>query len=503
MLTGSGETKSLWTETEQPAVFPPLGETISADVCVVGAGIAGMMSAYNLAKAGRRVVVLDDGGIGSGETGRTTAHITAALDDRYYHIESLHGEEGARLAAQSHLAAINRIEEICNVEEIVCDFMRVDGYLFLAPHHLHELLEHEQQASERAGLADTVIVDRAPIDFWNTGPCLKFPSHGQFHPIRFLNGLARCITRDAGQIFCGSHVTDIEDGSPCRVKTSDGHTVTCSHVVVATNASISDMVVTHMKQAPYRTYVIGARIPKKSVPPILLWDTTDPYHYIRIQPETDHDVLIVGGEDHKTGHDSTPGDRFSELESWTRERFPMVTDVLYYWSGQVLEPFDYLSFTGRSPGAENVYMHSGDSGNGITHGAMAGILLTDMILGRDNPWARLYDPKRVTLKAAPEFVKEQVDVMLQYGRYVLPGESLDGIQPGQGRVILRGTQRVAVYRDDQGVLHERSAVCTHMKCIVDWNSLEKSWDCPCHGSRFDPQGNVLNGPAITGLEKVE
>jgi glycine/D-amino acid oxidase-like deaminating enzyme/nitrite reductase/ring-hydroxylating ferredoxin subunit len=503
MLTGSGETTSIWTETERAPVFAPLGENVSADVCIVGAGIAGMMTAYHLAKAGRRVVVLDDGAVGSGETGRTTAHITPALDDRYYNIESMHGEDGARLAAESHMAALNRIEQICNVEEIVCDFMRVDGYLFLASGHPQEMLQKEQAACERAGLTDTVLLERAPLDFWNTGPCLKFPRHGQFHPIRFLDGLARCITRDAGRIFCGSHVTEIKDGTPCKVKTEDGHTVTCSQVVVATNASISDYVVTHMKQAPYRTYVIGARIPKGSVPAMLLWDTSDPYHYIRIQPENDYDVLIVGGEDHKTGHDSTPGDRFSAIETWTREHFPMVMDVLYYWSGQVMEPFDYLSFTGRSPGAENIYMHGGDSGNGITHGAMAGILLTDLILGRENPWSRLYDPKRVSLRSAPEFLKEQVDVMLQYGRYVLPGESLDGIQPGQGRVVLRGAHRVAVYRDEQGVLHERSAVCTHLKCIVDWNSLEKTWDCPCHGSRFDPQGNVLNGPAISPLEEIK
>jgi glycine/D-amino acid oxidase-like deaminating enzyme/nitrite reductase/ring-hydroxylating ferredoxin subunit len=503
MQTGSGETKSVWGQSAESAKYPPLAENVSADVCVVGAGIAGMMTAYGLAKAGKRVVVIDDGGIGSGETGRTTAHITAALDDRYYHIETMHGEAGARMAAESHLAALNRIEEICSVEGIICDFIRLDGYLFLGPNDSHDLLEKEQQAAERAGLADVALVERAPLDFWNTGPALKFPRQGQFHPLQFLDGLAHCITRDAGRIYCGSHVTEIKDGVPCSVTTSAGKKVTCSSVVVATNSSISDYVVTHLKQAPYRTYVIGARIPKGSMPAVLLWDTPDPYHYIRIQPAADHDVLIVGGEDHKTGHDSTPGERFSALESWTRDRFPMVEQMLYYWSGQVLEPFDYLSFTGRSPGTQHIYMHSGDSGNGITHGAMAGILLTDMIVGRTNPWEHLYDPKRVSLRAAPEFLKEQLDVVMQFGKYALPGESLDGIQPGEGRVILRGGKRIAVYRDPDGVITERSAACTHLKCIVEWNSIEKSWDCPCHGSRFDPQGNVLNGPAISGLEEVK
>ncbi|HUP89284.1 MAG TPA: FAD-dependent oxidoreductase [Longimicrobiales bacterium] len=504
MLTGSGDTKSVWTLTAETPTFPALGEDIKADVCVIGAGIAGMMTAYQLTKAGRRVVVLDDGGIGSGETGRTTAHITAALDDRYYNIEKLHGAEGARLAAESHTAAINRAEEICKIENIQCDFLRLDGYLFLAEDHPHKILEDEQQAAERAGLADVTIVERAPVESFDTGPCLKFPRQGQFHPLKFLAGVAQAITREGGQIFCGSHVIDVKDEVPCTVKTTDGCTVTCSAVVVATNASVTDYVVTHAKQAPYRTYVIGARIPKATVPAILLWDTPDPYHYIRIQPERDHDVLIIGGEDHKTGHEDDMEERFAALEIWANQRFPMIEEVVYRWSGQVLEPFDYMSWTGMSPGSKNVYMHSGDSGNGITHGIMAGILLTDLIVGRDNPWAKLYDPKRITLgvDSIVEFTKENLDVAMQFKDYILPGDSLEGIQLGEGRVILRDGKRIAVYRDEEGALTQRSAVCTHLKCIVQWNSLEKSWDCPCHGSRFDPQGHVLNGPAISGLEEV-
>lgn len=504
-MIGSGETRSIWMERADQQDFRSLHENTNCDVCIVGAGITGMMTAYLLARAGRKVIVLDDGRIGSGETGRTTAHATAALDDRYYNIESMHGEDGARLAAESHLAAINRIEQICNAEQIMCDFIRVDGYLFLAQGHPHKLLEDEAEATHRAGLSDTLIVERAPLAFWNTGPCLKFPTtcNAQLHPLRFLAGLAHCMTRDGGEIYCNTHVAGIDDGEPCRVHIEGGIEVKCQHAVSATNASISDYVVTHLKQAAYRTYVIGLSVPKSTVPPILLWDTPDPYHYVRIQPESDHDVLIVGGEDHKTGHKHDMAERFGALENWTRERFPMGQDLLYYWSGQVVEPFDYLSFTGRSPGMRNVYMHSGDSGNGITHGAMAAILLSDLIAGRPNPWAELYAPSRVSLRAAPEFLRQQLDVSLQYAKWVLPGDSLDGLKPGEGRVVLRGTHRIAVYRDEQGNLHERNAACTHMKCIVDWNNLEKSWDCPCHGSRFDPYGSVLNGPAISPLQQIE
>ena len=385
---------------------------------------------------------------------------------------------------------------------IDCDFEWVDGFLFCAPEHSVDLLDDELAASHRAGLNGVEKVARAPVDSFNTGPALRFPRQAQFHPLKYLAGLARCIERDGGRICTGSHVDEVQDGDRPRVKVGD-HTITARAVVVATNASISDYVVTHAKQEPYRTFVIGARVPKGAVPAILLWDTPDPYHYVRIQPMADHDVLIVGGEDHKTGHQDDGDERLQHLEDWTRVRFPMVQSIDYRWSGQVVEPVDYMSFTGVTPGGQNVYMHSGDSGNGITHGIMAGILLTDLILGRQNPWAELYKPTRVSLRSAPTLIKHNVEAALDFANYVLPADDIEGIQPDEGRVISRHGKRIAAYRDAEGMLHERSAVCTHLKCIVEWNSTEKSWDCPCHGSRFDPHGKVLNGPAIAPLAEPE
>ncbi len=502
MPTTSGETTSVWTATANVPKYAPLTENLNVDVCVVGAGIAGMSTAYTLAKGGKRVVVIDDGDIGSGETGRTTAHITAALDDRYYNIESMHGEGGSRIAAESHLAAINRAEEITRLENIDCDFMRVDGYLFLAEDHPDKVLEDELEATHRAGISDTELVERAPMPFFDTDMCLRFPRQAQFHPLKYLAGLARAIEKAGGRVFTGSHVDEVQDGATPTVKVGN-YRVTARAVVIATNASISDYIVTHAKQEPYRTFVIGARLPKGAVPAILLWDTPDPYHYIRIQPMADHDVLIVGGEDHKTGHKDDGDDRFQILEAWTRERFQMVESIDYRWSGQIIEPVDYMSFTGVTPGGRNVYMHSGDSGNGITHGIMAGILLPELILNGPHPWAELYKPSRVSLRSAPKLIKHNVDAMIKYADYVMPADSIEGIAPGEGRVIMRHGKRIAAYRDDEGMLHERSAVCTHLKCIVEWNSTEKSWDCPCHGSRFDPQGKVLNGPAVAPLAEPE
>ena len=512
MRSDSGHTTSVWMDTADVPPLPRLAGDLRANVCIVGAGIAGMSTAYMLARAGRAVVVIDDGPLGGGETARTTAHLTAALDDRYYAIARLHGEHGARLAAESHSTAITRIESIASQEDIDCDFERVDGYLFLGRDSKRDELERELEASHAAGLHDTEIVERAPIDFWDTGPALRFPRQAQFHPLKYLNGLTRAIIRDGGQVFTNAHAEKIEDGEPCRVTTSEGLVITADHVVVATNTPVNDWVILHTKQAAYRTFVIGARVPHGSVPRGLYWDNLDPYHYIRLQevdsridPAGLDDILIVGGEDHKTGQEDDADERFEALEKWTRERFPMVKDVDFRWSGQVMEPVDYLSFIGKNPGVDqHIYIATGDSGNGMTHGTIAGMLISDLILGNPNPWEKLYDPSRKTIRAAGEFLKENLNVAAQYADWAKQSEvgSYDEIEPGSGAVVRRGATKIAVFRDDAGVIHERSAVCTHLYCIVNWNSAERTWDCPCHGSRFDPYGAVVNGPAITPLEPV-
>jgi glycine/D-amino acid oxidase-like deaminating enzyme/nitrite reductase/ring-hydroxylating ferredoxin subunit len=493
--------------------LPSLTGDTRTSVCIVGAGIAGMTTAYLLGRAGKAVVVIDDGPIGGGETGRSTAHITAALDDHYSEIEKLHGEEGIRIAAQSHSAAIDKIESIASLEDIDCDFERVDGYLFAGTPDDRKALEEELKAARRAGLDEVEMVDRAPIKSFDTGPALRFPRQAQFHPLKYLNGLARAILRDGGHIYSGTHATTINDGEPATVKTSDGHVITADNVVVATNSPVNDWVILHTKQAAYRTYVIAARIPRGSVQRGLYWDTLDPYHYIRLQevdtlvdPSHRQDLLIVGGEDHKTGQANDADERFRCLEEWTRQRFPMIGNVDFRWSGQIMEPVDYMAFIGKNPGNDqHIYIATGDSGNGITHGTIAGMLLTDLILGRKNPWTKLYDPSRVTLRATPDFLKENLNVAAQFSDWATGSEvdSYEQIPPGGGAVIRRGMKKIAVYRDENGEIHERSAVCTHLYCIVAWNSAERTWDCPCHGSRFDPYGQVVNGPAITPLREVE
>jgi glycine/D-amino acid oxidase-like deaminating enzyme/nitrite reductase/ring-hydroxylating ferredoxin subunit len=466
--------------------YPPLEDDTYADVCVVGAGIAGVTTAYSLAREGKTVVVIDDGGLAGGETGRTTAHITAVLDDRYYALERLHGLHAARLAAESHMAAIDRIEAIASAEDIACEFERVNGYLLGDA----ETLDRELAACHRAGLTDTLRL----------GDRLRFPRQAQFDPILYVEGLARAIIRDGGRIYGGTHAIEMNGGTTGKVVTDKGRTITAGAVVVATGAPVNDVVTLHTKQSAYRTYVIAMPL-TEPIESALYWDTATPYHYARTRGET----LMVGGGDHKTGQADDAEARYAAIEQWARKQFPGTGKVERRWSGQVLDPVDGLAFIGANPGVvPNIYVATGDSGNGMTYGTIAGMLLTDLILCRENPWAKLYDPSRVTMRSGVTYAIENLNVAGQYARWITPGEvpTVAHIAKGEGAVIRRGIGKVAAYRDPKGRLHECSAICPHLFCIVEWNSTEKTWDCPCHGSRFDPYGKVINGPAVSDLEPL-
>ncbi len=496
---------SLWSATAALPECGPIDHNAHVDVCVIGGGIAGLSTAYHLCKAGRSVALLDDGALASGMTRMTTGHLVSMLDDRYFELEKLHGEEAIRVAADSHTAAIERIDEIVRAEAIDCDFARLDGYLILAERDKPATLDKELDAAHRAGLKDVQLMARSPFD-WYTGPCLHFPRQGQFHPLKYLKGLAAAIQRAGGRIYCHSHADHVEGGVPGLVHVGK-HVITGDAVVVATNVPINNLLAIHTKQAPYMTYVIGARVPRGSVPQVLAWDTGDPYHYIRIQPmDANDDLLIVGGEDHKSGQAHDSPHRYRRLEVWARTRFPMMREVEFMWGGQVMEPLDYLGFIGRNPmDHDNIFVATGDSGMGLTHGTIAGMLLCDLIIGRKNPWEKLYSPSRVPVKAAGEFAREDLNMAAQYADWLTPGDvkSVDEIARDSGAIVRRGLEKVAVYRDANGALHECSGACTHLGCIVQWNPGEKTWDCPCHGSRFDAYGAVINGPANRGLASVQ
>lgn len=496
---------SPWMKTASVPSGKKLKEDIHTDVCIVGAGISGLTTAYLLAREGKKVVVLESGSIGSGESGRTTAHLSNAIDSRYFEIERLHGKEGAKLAAKSHTAAIDRIESIVQDEKIDCDFQRIDGFLFAPIGHPTTILDAELKAAHRAGLASVTRCKSLPLPSLSDTHCLKFPRQGQLHPMKYLAGLANAFIKYGGSLYSQTRVVDIQGGVPAIVETAGGHTVTADSVVVATNTPFNDRFVIHTKQVAYRTYAISFPIPKDSVPNALYWDTLDPYHYIRIQTEGDSQYLIVGGEDHRTGESRDEFERYLHLEGWANAHFANLGEPTSLWSGQVEESIDGLAYIGRNPAdAPNIFVATGDSGMGMTHGTIAGELLGDLINGRENPWAKLYDPSRKTVAALVEWVKGNANTALQYSDYLTPGEvsSTSEIPRGEGAILRKGYEKLAVYRSTTGKIKALSAVCPHLGGIVHWNTAEKSWDCPCHGSRFSVQGKILQGPAVTELTSV-
>lgn len=502
--TFSGETLSCWMETDP--FLPPQGQKDSTcDVCVVGAGISGLTAAYLLAKEGRSVIVVDMGPISGGQTGRTTAHLTWAMDDRFFNLIKYHGEKNSALIAQSHQEAIDKVESIVMEELIDCDFQRVDGYLFLSPEHNVDYLKKELEAIHKLGFQNVEMKNSIPHFPFDAGPNIRYPKQAQLHPMKYMNGLAQAIERYGGQIYTHYKVNQIEDGAPAKVTLEDGHVIQAQKVIVATSTPINDRFAIHTKQFAYRTYAIAATIPKDSVPLGLYWDTKDPYHYVRVATDDRsdiYDLLIVGGEDHKTGQESDPFHCFANLENWSRRHFPMILSFQYRWSGQVFEPMDGAAYIGKNPGDDNIYIITGDSGQGTTHGTIGGILLTDLIQGRSNPYTHIYDPGRKSVSAGFEYIRENLNVAWQYSDYLKGSEveNLETLPPGEGAVLRKGMKHVAVYKDTNGETCELSAVCPHLGGIVHWNSVEKSWDCPCHGSRFATDGTVITGPALSGLE---
>ena len=481
----------------------------SCDVAIVGAGIAGLSAAYELVRRGRDVVVIDRGRIGGGMTARTTAQLVSHLDDYYFELIDARGEEQARLYYQSQAGAVDRIEQICREEGIEADFARIDGYLFAAEAADREDLEKEYEACRRVGMTAS-WAERAPMEGLDSGGCIRFPDQGRFHPGKYLAALVKAIEARGGRIYAHSaHVGERETPEGVEIETAAGPKIRARAAFFATNAPTNTKVAIHAKQAPFRTYVIAGRVAKGSVADALMWDTLEPYHYVRIQPlNQSSDLLIVGGEDHRAGEARDMKTRLNAIERWTKTRFPGFEKVQYCWSGQVMEPADFLPFSGRNPGNENIYLHSGDSGQGITNGVAGALIVADLITGAENGFAALLDPGRKppgTFTPIVEFVEGQAGAVRNLAEHLGPGEidSTTELRRGEGAILRRGMDKIAVCRTRDGDVIERSAVCTHLGCIVHWNSFEQCWDCPCHGSQFAPNGQVLNGPATSPLATVE
>ena len=509
----AGRTVSLWMHTGGAPDFAPLERDLTVDVCVVGAGVAGLTIAYHLLRAGKSVAVLDDGPVAGGESGRTTGHLNSCIDDGLTETAARHGNDGARLAVESHRAAIETIERICRDEGFDGGVRRVPEYLFADPNasEQQDYLQKELDLAHELGFDAVHFADRAPLPGVETGRCLVWPDQGYLHAGKYYDGLADAVKKHGGQVFCHTRASKMQGGDDARVETRDGHAVRCNDAVVIATCSptggvFADLPAIHARQPGYRTFVIGVRVEPGTVEDAQFTDTLDPYHYARPQETDDGTILIVGGEDHKTGEADDAADRFDKLEEWTRQRWPAAGEVAFRWSGQVYEPDDYLGFIGRNPGdEENVFIATGDSGMGLTHGTIAGVLIPDLILGRENPYEKLYDPSRLSTANLKDLVKENADAAWQYADLLTPGEAkgADDVAAGCGATVRRGATKVAVYRDDAGALHEHTAICPHLGGVLHFNTAECTWDCPIHGSRFKATtGEVVDGPAGTDLAKA-
>lgn len=505
MNVSSEKSVSAWMSTKVMEDAPSLSRSESTEIVIVGSGIAGMSVAYELVKAGKDVVILDRGPIGKGMTSRTTAHLTAECDDGFHEMIGRRGEELARSWYESQAASIDRIETNQRELHIDCDFRRLEGYLFQAPETEPEMLDREYEATKKVGMP--VFQEKGvPFGGQAATPTLRYPNQATFHPLKYLAGIAAAIRKAGGRFYAETTVERVEeDANGVQVTTTAGHVIGAKQAVVATNSPINDRYAIHTKQAPYRTYAMAFSIAHDRLPDGLYWDTFDPYHYVRLQPGGGSDILIVGGEDHKTGEADDAERRFTRLEAWMRSLLPDLGKELHRWSGQIQDTIDFAGFIGRNPGSKRSYVVTGDSGQGMTHGSVAGILISDLILKGDSPWIAVYDPSRKPLKAAGTYLRENVSVAKNFAEYVAPGDisSLDELRPGQGAIVRQGMSKVAAYRDTNGELMLRSAACSHLGCHVHWNSFENCWDCPCHGSQFAPDGTALNGPAVSSLAKVE
>lgn len=496
-----------WQDVELPE-FPRLETDVQCDVLVVGGGIFGLTAAFLLAREGKRVCLIERGRLGQGYTACTTAHLTQVTDARLSELVSTFGKDGAQLAWEAGAAAIDAIEALSRNEKIDCQFRRIPGFLHAS---LEEDVDETKALSKDCRLATDLGFEAAFVSSVPQigRPGVRFANQAKFHPMQYLKGLAKACREKGCAIYEETEATDFSEGP--RVVKAGGGKIECNYIIVATHVpvigetSLLAATLLQTKLVQYTTYAIGARIRRDALPEASFWDTSDPYYYLRIdrgEGEKD-DYAIFGGQDHKTGQEDDGDARFGRLESQLRAIVPQA-DVDHRWSGQVIETPDGLPYIGSS--AENQFIGTGFSGNGLTFGTLAGMMACDAALGRKNPWRELFAVDRKKLHGTWDLIKESVDYPYYMVRDRLPSadsRSPTDLQPGEGDILKIDGKRVACSRSDEGELATVSAICTHLGCVVHWNAAERTWDCPCHGSRFQATGEVLSGPAESPLAPIE
>ncbi len=492
---------SYWIDSTLPSTYPTLSQDVTVDVAVVGAGLAGVMTAKLLKQAGKTVALIEADRIGQGASGHTTAKVSALQQLIYADLIDQHGTEKARLYGESNQAAIARLAELIAAENIDCDFERKANYTLATDQDGLKQVKDELEAAQSLGLPAT-FVESVDLPLSVTG-AIMLPDQAQFHPRKFMLAIAATLPGNGSYVFEQTRVNTVKDEGPCRVITQNGPTVIAQDVVITTNLPILDIGLFFAKSYPQRSYLVGGHIDASQAPQDMYIGVGEGYRSIRTTPTDDGGLLLlVGGEGHKVGKDDATDERYQRLEDCLRHHFGV--EPAYRWSSQDFKSFDKLPYIGKLTLAHrHTYVATGFSLWGMTKSAIAAIVLADAILGRENPWADLYDATRPTPFVTKTSVQQNLDVGSHWvgDRFKGLFDSTDSVNPGEGKLVTHKGTKVAAYRDDNGQLHTVSAVCPHLGCIVAWNQAETSWDCPCHGSRFSCDGKILHGPTVKPLEQ--
>jgi glycine/D-amino acid oxidase-like deaminating enzyme/nitrite reductase/ring-hydroxylating ferredoxin subunit len=494
-------TPSLWRELASGVRYPSLTQDLEADVVVVGGGIAGVCAAWEIQRAGRSVVLLEADVVAGAVTGHTTAKVSALQGLLYADLTQRAGSEGARLYGASQLWALQRLDEIVGELDIACDLETLPSYSWADTPETLERVHAEVEAAVAAGLeAEFVPKPDMPFDVLGA---IRLDDQRQFHPVRFVDALSADVVAAGGSIHEGTRVVGLNEGDPCTLTTADGPVVRARDVVVATGFPVFDRSLLFGRLVPHRELVVAG--PLDGDDPRGMWITPDGgTRSIRTAPSGSGRLVIVTGERFRPGATSTT-EGFERLETWAKRHVP-VSRITHRWAAQDNDSSDRVPFVGPlHPLSKHVYVATGFGGWGMSNGIMAGRLLASYLDGDLPEWAGLFDPRRLNpIHEAWPLLKGQVEVATHFAgdRLKALTSRVDQIQPGDGDVVLLRGRPVAVHRQEDGALRAVTATCTHLACLVQFNGAERSWDCPCHGSRFDLDGAVLNGPAVRPLKRV-
>jgi glycine/D-amino acid oxidase-like deaminating enzyme/nitrite reductase/ring-hydroxylating ferredoxin subunit len=502
--TRDGRNQSLWQKNTAPV--PGSGGfnfSETYDVLIAGAGITGLTTALLLQKAGLRCVVADAHHAGYGTTGGTSAHINTFADTTFAEVEKAFSEDAAKQFATSIAKSVHLIREMVETYQIDCDFEWKKGYVYSQTDDETRQLDDILNSSLKVGVA-VQETDQVPVNV-EYQKAIVFENQAQFHPLKYILALQKEFISLGGYTLENTLINEVQSGDGYHIALSDDQQIRAKSVVYATHIPPGGINVLHFRNAPYRSYVIAATLTGEEYPEGLVYDMQDPYHYFRTHVIDGQKYLVAGGHDHKTAH-GDPEQSFADLISFTRQCYP-VKDIFTRWSAQYYVPADGVPYIGKLPGAsEGIYAATGFNGNGMILGTVSAIVLSELILNGKSEYQDLYDPGRIKpIAGFAELVKENADVI---GRFIGDRfgideiESVSGIALDSGEVVEYDGQKLAIYKDPEGNVQALNPVCTHAKCIVQWNNSEKSWDCPCHGARFDTNGTVLTGPARHNLRPV-